>query len=52
MVLGERRVRRSSERRSVKLSELPIGIVARAFLIQNSSMAGRAEKPTRAQPME
>ena len=49
---GERRLRRFSERRSVKSSVGPMGIVRRAFLIQKMNMRGRAAKPTNIQPME
>ena len=46
-----KRRRRSSERRSVKSLVGPMGMKARAFLIQKMSMRGRAEKPRGTQPM-
>ena len=46
-----RRRSRSGERRSVKSSVLPRGMVSRAFLIQKISMRGRVEKPRKVQPI-
>ena len=43
---------RSGERRSVKSSDLPRGMVSRAFLIQKISISGRGVKPMRIQPIE
>ena len=40
---------KSAERRSVISSEEPMGMSARAFLIQKSSMAGRAASPNKVQ---
>ena len=43
--------RRSSESKSVKSLDLPMGISARAVLIQNRKMAGHAENPISIQPI-
>ena len=52
VVLGDSSKSKSSERMSVKVPEVPMGMSERAFLIQKRSMAGRAEKPMRVQPMD
>ena len=50
VVLGDKSRSKSSESRSVKLLDLPTGISFKSFLIQKTSMAGKAEKPINVQP--
>ena len=44
-------IRRSSERMSVMLEDLPIGISAKAFLIQKLNIKKMIEKPHNVQPI-
>ncbi len=50
--LSSRRSKSSSDKRSVKSLDLPMGISASAFLIQKMSIAGMLEKPRKIQPRE